>query len=343
MLSRRDQFAQAASYWEALRTQVWTLPEVHASPMARPAYNYAELRDALQKVVMQDWQIRQHLAETGCQYLEVNYERYVADRRATLNSIVEFLHLPPRQITLGASLRSTEDSLTLETRRAASAKTSSWREPRTSEHGGFGGRVPSAWAWDSRTLAYPRFSKCRYTAQPGAYCLISTGEQQLHLPMVHHGWSGIVSVTADQASPIRWTYSPPSLPAISSHFIGTTLGRTASAWSSKVGGIRGHRGNEFFLGEPSAQYWPAASEKPGAGAGPAHCHGSEGRFLLTEHDSTISRQLLRGEPWAPEETALLSRLVRPDWVCVDCRGRTSDNHTVALARRLTGGGPRDRL
>jgi LPS sulfotransferase NodH len=114
LLSRRDQFAQAASYWEAMRTQVWTLPEVHASPMARPAYNYAELRDALQKVVMQDWQIRQYLAETGCQYLEVSYERYVADRRATLNSIVEFLHLPPRQVQLGASLRSTEDSLTLE-------------------------------------------------------------------------------------------------------------------------------------------------------------------------------------------------------------------------------------
>jgi FkbM family methyltransferase len=194
-----------------------------------------------------------------------------------------------------------------------------------------------AWAWDSRTLAYPRFAKCRYTAQPGAYCLISTGEQQLHLPMVHHGWSGIVSVTADQAEPYAVDlFAPvPSFHQLS--FYWDYPGPHCVRLELQGGRNPASQGNEFFLGEPSAQYWPGASESPALGPDLHIVTGSEGRFLLTEHDSIISRQLLRGEAWAPEETALLSRLVRPDWVCVDA-GAHVGHHTVALARRLTGGG-----
>ncbi len=114
VLSRQDKFAQAASYWQALRTQVWSLPMAQPPSFARPAYDYAELHDALQKVVMQDWHIRQYLAELGCQFLEISYEQFVSNRAATLSSILDFLRLPQRHIRLSARSRSTDDELTLQ-------------------------------------------------------------------------------------------------------------------------------------------------------------------------------------------------------------------------------------
>ena len=114
LLSRQDKFAQAASYWEALQTRVWSLPHTHHASFARPPYNYPELRDALKNVVLQDWLNRQYLTALGCQYLEITYEQFVADRTATLNSILRFLRLSPRQVRLSSRSRSTEDDLTFQ-------------------------------------------------------------------------------------------------------------------------------------------------------------------------------------------------------------------------------------
>jgi FkbM family methyltransferase len=191
--------------------------------------------------------------------------------------------------------------------------------------------------WSSRSLAYPRFGTCHYTTQPGARCEVSTRQQQLHLPVVHHAWSGIIAVTVDMAEPYTLDLFSPIPTFVELSFYWDHPGPHSVRIELQAGRNPQSQGNEVFLGEPSAQYWPDSTLGP---ALPPDLHivpTGEGVFLLTDHDTTISRQLLQGQAWAPEELDVISRLVQPDWICVDA-GAHIGLHTVALARRLTGGG-----
>jgi LPS sulfotransferase NodH len=107
---RRDKVAQAVSAWRAVTSDTWHWPAETADvEPGRPPYDFLEIRNYLLQILAEDWLWESYLSQPEMSSLTVEYETYIEDRNATLESIAQFLEVQPAPVPLVDRLRVMRD------------------------------------------------------------------------------------------------------------------------------------------------------------------------------------------------------------------------------------------